>query len=180
MKTTGVWGTEPGGGRSWGPGTGPSVTEVTCIQSAVGLLGALGRGGWPPLAGLSPGLLIRPSSVVCVLGRLGPGPSKGGRGDVIQNRIAPVLEELPGWEDRFRLWWTWNFFRHLLGTVIKERGIVICTDTMRPAVGLISAAGSAGLVSITHFPSRPRGCATYWTLPIIAGSTAWSRDSPGL
>lgn len=72
LKTVGVWGTEPGGGgSSRSPGTGAWVMEVMCMQSAVGLLESLGSGGWPPLAGPVPGLLIGPSSFVCVLGRLG-------------------------------------------------------------------------------------------------------------
>lgn len=69
---------EEAGARS--PGTGASVTEVTSMQSTVGAAGSPWE--WRPatLAGLIPGPLIRPSSFVCVPGRLGPVLSMGGRG----------------------------------------------------------------------------------------------------
>lgn len=79
----------------------------------------------------------------------------------------------PRWGDTIWLPLTLNLFPHFLGTIVGAYEHVnlhryLCRPHFRC------------WVSITHFLPSPGGCATYWTLPIMAGSAAGPCGSLGL
>lgn len=88
-------------------------------------------------------------------------------GDVVENKIAPVLKELPGWEDSLALG---DFESLSAPSGHCGQRVQPCNLQMLLVVSFLLTGQRDW--SASHFLSRPRGCATYWTLPVIACSAA--------